>query len=94
MMVWGVTPDGTKIPLDPRSPVYRLTGVFHGDTAEVRRDASALVTHFATCSQASKFSKRGRTELGAAIEKSLDIKVTTDPGNLTDEMIKDMRDRR
>lgn len=46
--------------------MYRLTGNFTGDTAHVVRDAAALVTHFATCSQASKFSKKGRTDIAAA----------------------------
>lgn len=69
-IVWGVSEKGIKIPLDPRAPVYRLTGEFAGDTAHVVRDAAALVTHFSTCSQASKFSKQGRTEMETAFRKA------------------------
>lgn len=65
-IVWGCAEKGTKIPLDPRAPVYRMTGEFVGDTAHIRRDTMALVTHFSTCSQASKFSKKGRMDIAAA----------------------------
>ncbi len=69
-IVWGVDGKGTRIPLDPRAPVYRMTGEFAGDMAHVNRDTMALVTHFATCPQADRFSKKGQTVIGAALEKA------------------------
>lgn len=64
-IVWGVTAEGTKIPLDPRAPVY--LAVDEGDRVLAERDrpgsnvtGQALahyVSHFATCPKASEFGK-------------------------------------
>lgn len=58
-IVIGKQPDGTPIPLDLRSPVYRydadLTGVL-----VATRDVGAYVSHFSTCPSADHFSKRGK----------------------------------
>ena len=51
-----------KAPLDPRPPVYRIR---QDDRGEVfgEREKDCLVSHFATCPNAARFSgslKRGR----------------------------------
>jgi hypothetical protein len=58
-IIWGITEDGTRIPLDPKPPTYVLE--FTGERGvKVRRVRSVLVSHFATCPQASRFSGGGR----------------------------------
>jgi hypothetical protein len=66
-IVWGKLPSGGKVPLDPVAPVYRIApgdGVAYrvnGKAAPVPNDGGTyFVSHFATCSRASKFSKGGR----------------------------------
>lgn len=62
-IVWGVTEDGKRIPLDPRAPVYRVvgSGVVKAERM-VHREAEDdvplgyMCTHFATCSAAAQFS--------------------------------------
>lgn len=57
-IVWGETPEGTRIPLDPRAPVYE-SAPQAGDTSDrhtVRRTVTAFVSHFATCPKANDFS--------------------------------------
>ena len=49
-IVWAEDDKGTKIPLDPRAPVYQVV-----DGVAVR-NTKAMVSHFATCSQANRFS--------------------------------------
>jgi hypothetical protein len=58
-VLWGKTPEGKKIPLDPRTPVYRVRnpradvdGCVH-----IERDETAMVTHFATCPDVGQFGK-------------------------------------
>lgn len=52
-------PNGKLIPLDLRSPVYRIGEDLTGaDVAE--RDPKAFVSHFSTCAKASEFSKGGK----------------------------------
>ena len=63
-IVWGETPDGKKIPLDPSAPVYALTGAFSGSTqmrvvTRLSRD-EAMVSHFKTCPKAEMFSGRNK----------------------------------
>ncbi len=57
---WAVTLEGKKIPLDPTPAVYRVVQRqnTHG---LVERDTNAMVTHFATCSSAGRFSGRNKT---------------------------------
>ena len=52
-IVWGITADGKKIPLDPRPPIYRFDG---HDATRIERVMDVYVTHFATCPKASQFS--------------------------------------
>ena len=71
-IVWGITEDGKRIPLDPRPPVYRVVRVLipdHGGNCVVERErahkpglevGSVLVSHFATCPKANEFSASGR----------------------------------
>lgn len=55
-IVWGIDPDGKKIPLDPRAPVYALNHLPVGGDPHVERDHDSMVSHFATCSKANDFS--------------------------------------
>lgn len=48
-IVWATSPDGKRLPLDPRAPVYRVGADLAG-TLTGTRDRDALVSHFATCS--------------------------------------------
>jgi hypothetical protein len=64
-IVWGTTPEGKKIPLDPRPPVYELVQSHPGnqrnpDPVNARRIIDAFVSHFATCPKANDFSKSNR----------------------------------
>lgn len=54
-IVWGVTEDGKRIPLDPRPPCYDQIGTANGSPL-VQRARTVMVTHFATCPGASKAS--------------------------------------
>ena len=64
-IVWGVTEDGKRIPLDPRPPVY--LAVDEGDRVLAERAGPGqnfmgqalahYVSHFATCPKASEFGK-------------------------------------
>jgi hypothetical protein len=53
-------PNGKPIPLDLRSPVYRVTADLVGAPL-AERDTAAYVSHFCSCAKASEFSgaKRG-----------------------------------
>lgn len=71
-ILWGVTSDGKKIPLDPRAPVYvvRVLECPGTDHQVIRLERSSLidgmevdgepqvayVSHFATCPKANDFS--------------------------------------
>lgn len=56
-IVWGITSEGKRIPLDPKPPVYRLeTKPDAEKTTEAERMANTYVSHFATCPQANRFS--------------------------------------
>ncbi len=57
-LVFGKTPDGKTIPMDPKPPCYRAGGGdFFGREVTAERQENVFVTHFATCAQASHFSK-------------------------------------
>jgi hypothetical protein len=49
-----------RVPLDPRAPVYRIVKHAADGTATIKRDHSAMVSHFSTCPQASQHSKGRR----------------------------------
>lgn len=55
-IVWGLTGDGKKIPLDPKPPVYSFIGDGDEHSVPVIRHRGAMVTHFATCPEANRFS--------------------------------------
>ena len=66
-IVWGTDPHGQRIPLDPRSPVYRLLPAPAYATDDdrvgivlVERDPTAMVPHSVTCASANDFSRRKR----------------------------------
>lgn len=52
-------PNGKRIPLDVRSPVYRIGTDLTGALTAVR-DQTAFVSHFCTCTHPDFFSKRAR----------------------------------
>lgn len=56
-MIWAETPDGKRIPLDAKAPVYFVTA-----DGVATRAVGYYVSHFKTCPRASDFSasKRGR----------------------------------
>lgn len=61
-IVWGVTQDGKRIPLDPSAPIYVVHQIVGGDPVVVllsaadRRLDGPWVSHFATCVKANEFS--------------------------------------
>lgn len=55
-ITWGIDPEGKRIPLDPSAPVY----AYASETQQCERTGLALVSHFATCPDANKFSKENR----------------------------------
>lgn len=57
-IVWGKTDEGTRVPLDPKPPVYRVREDLGGYAIE--RVEATFVSHFATCSSANRFSGRNR----------------------------------
>ena len=54
-IVWGITGEGKRVPLDPRAPVYAIVEIKIGET-KICRTSLSMVTHFATCSNANEFS--------------------------------------
>lgn len=67
-ILWGLTADGKRIPLDPGAPVYRIeaTGGKEAVVALIPRPdrelaGGAAVSHFATCPKAGEFGS-GRRE--------------------------------
>ena len=66
-IVWGQEiGTGTKIPLDPRAPVYAPIQENIDGTVRVARHAAAMVTHFATCPKATDFSRSKKPAGGAS----------------------------
>jgi hypothetical protein len=61
-IIWGVTAEGKRIPLDPRPPVYRLVVGYATQEIVVERQKDAMVSHFATCSRANDFSASKRKQ--------------------------------
>ena len=49
-IVWGVTEQGSKIPMDPKPPVY----FFDATKGLAERVYNAYVSHWATCPEAFK----------------------------------------
>lgn len=58
-IVWGVTDEGKKIPLDPSAPVYYVSDETvdsdFGPTPKIERERQHMVSHFKTCPKASDF---------------------------------------
>ena len=85
-VVWATVrrDDGTpgKVPLDPRAPVYEVTGAgaARAGSYVAERRGTAYVSHFATCPDAGRFSRGrpagqpGRGELEAALEENRKLK--------------------
>jgi len=55
-IIWVTSPNGSPMPLDAKAPTYARAD---SETDRVVR-SNALVTHFATCRDADKFSKGKR----------------------------------
>ena len=70
-IVWAIDPDGKRIPLDPKPPVYRLwpsgCTVNSTDQDQCQRDRGAMVSHFATCPDANRFSGSNRAAPGRSV---------------------------
>ena len=58
-IIWGLSEDGKKIPLDPKPAVYRITNP-EAWTTLVERDKLAMVSHFITCPKRDQFSGKGK----------------------------------
>ena len=54
-IVWGVTADGKKIPLDASAPTYRISGIDRDGTTTIERSPNSLVSHFTCCANADRF---------------------------------------
>ena len=54
-IVWAES-NGSPIPLDPKPPVYRVEEGIRGNTATRTELGTYLVSHFATCREANRFS--------------------------------------
>jgi len=63
-IIWGITPSGKRIPLDPKPPVYLLKGnpTKNGNLIAIERMRQVHVSHFATCPRASDFSSNQSTK--------------------------------
>lgn len=59
-IVWGRTPEGKKIPLDPAAPVYKVGREDGEGGFYIERTTDAMVSHFKTCPDAGAFGKGGR----------------------------------
>jgi hypothetical protein len=64
-ILWGVDEKGTRIPLDPRAPVYHVMAFDpETNTYAVERAGGSVptnyVSHFATCPKAKDFSRSTR----------------------------------
>ena len=53
-MIWATTPEGKKIPLDAKAPVYLVEQDGEGTYRAIRQE-DTFVTHFATCPKANDF---------------------------------------
>jgi len=61
-IIWGENADtGRPVPLDPTPPVYHVVELPNGKVM-AHRDKHSMVTHFATCPDANKFSGRGKND--------------------------------
>lgn len=60
-ITWAVMEDGTRVPLDTVPAVYLITRRDDG-LVTCKRMKDAAVTHFATCKQASMFSRSAKPE--------------------------------
>jgi len=54
-ILWGVTSEGKKIPLDPKPPVYVVSKNTDGSIL-AERFKGAYVNHFITCPDREQFS--------------------------------------
>lgn len=64
-IVWGVDEKGTRIPLDPRAPVYHVlswdpVSKLYAVERAIGEKGTYQVSHFATCPMANNFSRSTR----------------------------------
>lgn len=80
-IIWGVTEDGKKIPLDPMAPVYEVRkeklGYAVAKIQHFNLSPDYMVTHFSTCSKASQFSKANKNKITP--KEKQDAKANVDP---------------
>ncbi len=62
IMVFGVTVDGKKIPLDPKAPVYRVIEK-DGERILVERAVAAMVNHHSTCPKVNEKPWKKKPEI-------------------------------
>lgn len=55
-LLWGMTEDGKKVPLDTKAVVFRVVGEVAGEL-QIVRETGVFVTHFATCSDRNMFGR-------------------------------------
>lgn len=58
-VIWAETEGGKRIPLDARAPVYVATTGSNGKVIAKRLEGG-MVSHFATCRDADRFSGRNK----------------------------------
>lgn len=49
-VIWGVTQEGRRLPLDPKQPVYRIV-ISQGIQISVEKDKEAMIDHSRTCTE-------------------------------------------
>lgn len=69
-IIFGSGPRGQRIPIDMKPPVYQIVDDPDADSPMVMRVALAGVSHFATCSEANRFSgsNRRKTDIQADLD--------------------------
>jgi hypothetical protein len=68
-IVWATSVDRkTRIPLDPRPAVYRLSE--QGQAIVAERMGGAMVSHFVTCQQVGKLKRKEQPSAPATAEPS------------------------
>ena len=71
-ILWALSHEGKRIPLDPTPPVYQVQVIEGQETMCIRR-TSVLVSHFATCPDATEHSKQNAN-------KNLNVEVRAPSG--------------
>ena len=94
-MLWALTQEGKKIPLDAETPVFQITKdpvtiESGGERWTAKRLQGAYVSHFSTCRAADSFSqgKNVLKTVEALVRSAVRSKTVGDNVGLTDELMK------